>query len=54
VNPFLVTQTCVLLFFYIGVELAPQKLAMGQTYEQLDVGEEGRLGKSKYTYLYTS
>ena len=29
--------------------LAPQKLAMGQTYEQLDKGEEGRLGKSKFT-----
>ena len=36
-----------------GEELAPQKLAMGQTYEQLDKGETGRLGKSKYyTTLY--
>jgi hypothetical protein len=28
-----------------GEMLAPQNLAMGQTYEQLDTGEEGRLGK---------
>jgi len=28
-----------------GEQLAPQKLAMGQTYEQLDKGETGRLGE---------
>jgi len=28
-----------------GEQLAPQNLAMGQTYEQLDAGKEGRLGK---------
>lgn len=28
-----------------GESLRPQDLAMGQTYEQLDVGETGRLGK---------
>ena len=28
-----------------GETLAPNALAMGQTYEQLDVGAEGRLGK---------
>lgn len=28
-----------------GKELAPNKLAMGQTYEQLDNGERGRLGE---------
>ena len=35
-----------------GETLAPQKLAMGQTYEQLDKGEQGRLGKSKYIHLF--
>lgn len=30
-----------------GETLAPNKLAMGQTYEQLDKGETGRLGKRK-------
>ena len=28
-----------------GEQLAPQNLAMGQTYEQLDKGETGRLGE---------
>lgn len=28
-----------------GEQLAPQKLAMGQSYEQLDEGKDGRLGK---------
>ena len=28
-----------------GEILAPEKLAMGQTYEQLDKKQEGRLGK---------
>ena len=35
-----------------GETLAPQKLAMGQTYEQLDKGEQGRLGKSKYSRFF--
>lgn len=30
-----------------GETLAPNKLAMGQTYEQLDKGQKGRLGESK-------
>ena len=30
-----------------GETLAPNALAMGQTYEQLDAGVQGRLGKSK-------
>ena len=55
--------TLVILFFFIliilmlpslfyslilGAVLAPNKLAMGQSYEQLDKGEEGRLGKREF------
>lgn len=32
---------------HVGATLAPEKLAMGQSYEQLDKNEEGRLGKRK-------
>ena len=31
-----------------GAVLAPNKLAMGQSYEQLDKGEEGQLGKREF------
>jgi hypothetical protein len=30
-----------------GETLQPNQLAMGQTYEQLDKGQQGRLGKRK-------
>ena len=41
-----VFQSIVFVFLLpVGQLLAPQNLAMGQTYEQLDKGEEGRLGK---------
>ena len=36
---------CMYVWTVIGQLLAPQNLAMGQTYEQLDKGEQGTLGK---------
>jgi hypothetical protein len=39
------TYLCMYVWTVIGQLLAPQNLAMGQTYEQLDKGEQGRLGK---------
>lgn len=34
-----------------GETLAPNQLAMGQTYEQLDKGQTGRLGKRKFSHF---
>eukprot|EP01041_Mallomonas_annulata_P012447 gene12447-26190_t len=43
----LMAQYAILQQLVPGEILAPNQLAMGQTYEQLDKGEEGRLGKRK-------